>query len=533
MLPRNFKGFQTIEVVPEEPKSGHIYAYARVSSREQAINTHALEQQIERLKAAGATVIICDVQKGKKDNRPGLLHIMKLVREKKVPEVISTRIDRLGRSIILIRKNVAVFQQTGVNLRVLDQLIDLKTAQGIFMINLLASLAELEVDQISERVKHGHQHRRNQNAACASLPFSYRIEGISYRLNHTPFLCLLTQRPENYQVLSAEDYTGELLGITVAQLAQDCIKTFLETKGLSKAVRVISQRYGTGRCNSKTNGSDQIFYWAPVGLKRWLLNPVLQGHTAYNKRTLTLEGERRHKKPEDWDIRQNTHPDDRLLTDSEAEEIKQIIEFNASRVGTALHNYDASTADTYTQYAYLRNLVFCGECETKAITKSRESVDRQKKYFYYACRHARKGCNNLKGTKKELIEAAIINHLLQQSAVLQATDLSAPLETPISPPKSEKLQKLETRLAKLEEIADADLELKDLKQRTRQQIQEELDPFSTQALETRSVKEIIQAGNNLVIWKLLSADEKVLIYPRLIDHVTIRNGTVDSVVFKD
>ena len=137
MLPRNFKGFQTIEVVPEEPKSGHIYAYARVSSREQAINTHALEQQIERLKAAGATVIICDVQKGKKDDRPGLLHIMKLVREKKVPEVLSTRIDRLGRSIISIRKNVAVFQQTGVNLRVLDQLIDLKTAQGIFMINLL------------------------------------------------------------------------------------------------------------------------------------------------------------------------------------------------------------------------------------------------------------------------------------------------------------------------------------------------------------------------------------------------------------
>ena len=32
MLPRNFKGFQTIEVVPEEPKSGHIYAYARVEA---------------------------------------------------------------------------------------------------------------------------------------------------------------------------------------------------------------------------------------------------------------------------------------------------------------------------------------------------------------------------------------------------------------------------------------------------------------------------------------------------------------------
>lgn len=264
MLPKNLKEFKTIQVIPEEPKSGHIYAYARVSSREQAVNTNALEQQIERLKAAGATIIICDVQKGKKDNRPGLLQIMKLVREKKVFEVIFTRLDRLGRSVVLIRKNVAVFQQTGVNLRVLDQLIDLKTSQGIFMVNLLGSLAELEVDQISERVKHGHQHRRNQNAACGSLPFSYRMEGTSYRLNHSPFLCLLAQRPENYPELSAEDYTGELPEITVAQLAQDCIKTFLETKGLSKAVRVISQRYGMGRCNSKKNGNDQIFYWPPL-----------------------------------------------------------------------------------------------------------------------------------------------------------------------------------------------------------------------------------------------------------------------------
>ncbi|MBD1995113.1 recombinase family protein [Leptolyngbya sp. FACHB-541] len=534
MIKGNSNRFQIIKVVAEEPESGYIAAYARVSSREQALHTHALEQQLERLKVAGATLIIYEVQKGKKDDRPGLLYTMSLVREKKISEVVVTRLDRLGRTVPLIRKNIAVFQETEVNLRVLDQLIDLKTPQGMFTINLLASLAEMEVDQLSERVRHGKQHSRNQNAACACVPFGYRVEGIDYQLDQVPFLCLLDQRPENYQELSEESDITKLPGITVAQLARNCIDIFLTTKGLSKAVRVISQKYGIGRCHSKKNGNDKIFHWTPAGLKRWLLNAVLQGHTVYNQRRITPTGQRKQNSPEDWDIRLNTHTSDRLLTEQEAEEIKQIIEFNASHLGAALLNYDASNPDTYSPYAYLRSLVYCAECRSKAISKSRESTDRKRRYSYYACRHVHKGCNNLKGTRKELIETAIISHLLQQSVALQSTDLNTPPQ-PIGsvPTKSEKLQKLEARLSKLEEITDTDPELQGLKQKTRQQIQEELNPFSARALESRSVKEIIQAGNNLVIWHTLSADDRVLIYPRLIDHVTIRNGSVESVVLKD
>lgn len=523
--------FHTTQVAPR-PETGEIIGYARVSSREQALNSHALEQQIERLKGAGATLIVYEVQKGKKDNRPGLLYTMKLVQEKQASEVISTRLDRLGRSVPLIRRNISIFQETGVNLRVLDQFIDLKTSQGMFMVNILSSLAEMEVDQLSERVKHGKQHRRNQKAACECVPFAYHVEDNRYCLDHRLVLCLLEQRFDHYQELSVEEDLSKLPGITAAQIGRDCVEIFLETKGVSKATRVIVQKYGIGPCQSKTNGNDKIFHWRPMGLKRWLLNPVLQGHTAYNKRKQLASGKRQQLKPEEWEIHYNTHPDDRLITDEEAAEIREIIEFNAARVGVSLLNNDLSSPDTYTPYAYLRNLVFCAECQAKAITKSRESVDRQKKYFYYACRHARKGCNNLKGTPKELIEKTIINHLLQQSEALQGMGLNPELQELNLPPKSERLQKLEAQLAKLEEIPEADLEWEELKQKIRQQIQEELNPFSTKALETKTVQEIVQAGNNLVIWHLLSADEKVLIYPRLIDHITIRNGVVESVVLK-
>ncbi len=72
MLRNKTNQFHTIRVAPR-PETGEVLGYARVSSREQALHSKALEQQIERLKAAGATLIVYEVQKGKKDNRPGLL----------------------------------------------------------------------------------------------------------------------------------------------------------------------------------------------------------------------------------------------------------------------------------------------------------------------------------------------------------------------------------------------------------------------------------------------------------------------------
>jgi site-specific DNA recombinase len=504
--------------------------YGRVSSREQAVNSHALEQQIQRLKDAGANVIVCDVQSGKKDNRPGLLKIMKLVQDGNIAEVIVTRLDRLGRSVPLIRKNVAIFQDTSVNLRVIDQLIDLKTPQGMFMVNLLASLAEMEVDQLSERVKHGKAHRRKQKAACECVPFGYHIENCRYQLDNTPFLCLLSERPSNYADLSlysnSEVDVKKLPGIIKAQLAKDCVEIFLKTKGASKTIKEICNKYGIQHTTSKKNGNDKIFHWSQPGLKRWLTNPVLCGHTVYNKRIKTATGKRKAVSPKDWEIIYDTHPNDRLISAEEAEDIRQILEFNSSRPGPALRNDDSSKSDVYEEFAYQRGIVYCAECNSKCITKTRQSKN---KYHYYACRHAGKGCNNLKGTKKDLIERTLIDHLLQQSIALQARDANTN-NLSLEPIKSEKLKKLEARLAKLEEMADFDSEIVALKEKTKREIEEEMNPFSANAIDTKTVEEIIQAGNNILIWYNLSADDKVAIYSKLVERIIVSNGSIKSII---
>jgi len=523
------RGFKPIDSEPSTtPKKKKSVAYGRVSSREQAFNSHALEQQLTRLENEKPDVIIYDVQSGKKDDRSGLMEVLALIQGGEVSEVIITRIDRLGRRIAIIRKFVDLLQQYEVNLRVLDQDICLGNAGGRLMLNLLASFAEMEVDQLSERVHHGNQHRRNQQLACSCIPFAYTTVNERYALDRTPFLCLLEERPANYQ----DFYQFELEplpGLSKAQLGEDCIRLFLETQSVSKAVGRIANKYGIQRSRTKKNGNDKIFHWNPHGLKRWLTNPVLQGHTAYQKRRTLPDGRRQHLPPEQWQIVRDTHPTECLLTPEQAAQIHQILEFTARHVGGNFFTADLESVDNYREFSYLRSLVFCAECHAKATTKTRYSKEGQQVYQYFACRHARKGCNNLKGTRKHLIEEELSKYFLQQSQVIvvEPNDTSQ-----VVPQHTEKLKQLEADLANLEKMQMHSNELERLKEDIRQQIQDELNPFSQRSLERKTAQEIIQAGNNLAVWNLLSADERMAVIPRLVERITVANGLVKSIELK-
>lgn len=502
-------------------------AYARVSTREQALNSHALEQQIARLENAGAERVFFDIKSGRKDNRTGLRQVFDAIKKGEVSEVIITRIDRLGRRVPIILECVDIFQKYDVNLRVLDQAVGLGSASGRLMLNLLASFAQAEGEQIIERVKHGNNYRRNKHLACSCIPFGYTVINERYALDHKKFLCLLEERPDNYLDLY-EAEIEQLPGLSPAQLGQDCIKTFLEAGNLSKAVRRIVSKYGIQSTNSKKNGNDKIFHWRPVGLKRWLTNPVLQGHTAYLKRRNLPDGRRQYLPPEEWQVVRNTHPNERLITDDQAEQINQIIHLNARNVGNGFHTQDSEGESIFREFSYLRGLVFCAECGASAITKTKYSKDGQKTYYYYACRHARKGCNNLHSTRKNQIESDLIKFFLQQAQLIKVG-----LDEPIAPQQpSDKLRKLETDLAKAEGLQWQSPDLERHKETLRQQIQDELNPFSQRALERKTAQEIIQAGNSLTIWNLLSADEKMMIIPRLVERITVANRKVKTIALK-
>ncbi|HEY9833839.1 MAG TPA: fdxN element excision recombinase XisF [Stenomitos sp.] len=502
-----------------------VVGYARVSSREQAIDSHALEQQIARLEAAGATKIFQDIQSGRRDDRPALKELMDLVHNREIDELRITRIDRLARSLTKLRECIDVFQEAGVNLRILDQQIDLSTPQGKLMANVLGSLAEWETDLLSERTRHGKQHRRNQKKACASSPWGYRVVNDKYELDNRPFLCLLLNRPANYLDLYNEALE-KLPGLTVQQICRDTIEIFFEEKKLNQAVRTIFKKYGLAKISAHRNGVDGIFHWTSGAFKHWLINPVLCGHTVYFKKVSTGQGKRKLNAPENWQIISDTHPEHRLLTDEEAREIKQIIKFN-SKVGPFSFNQDPSRPDIYREHTYQSGLVFCAECGSKCISKSAKR--KQGHYYYFACRYAGMGCGNLKSIRKQMIEDVLIKTLVMTSVSLSQDSNAQRLD---SPEKSYKLKQLEARLEALEKIPGFDPDMENLKAKTRQQIAEEINPFLSESLTSKTAEEIIRAGNNLAIWHTLSNDDKFKVYRQIIQRITIHNGVVKSVVLK-
>jgi DNA invertase Pin-like site-specific DNA recombinase len=490
--------------------------YARVSSREQAEDTNALEQQISRLKDAGAKHILTDVEKGKKDDRIQYQELIRLVEAGKVRTVLITRIDRITRSLPTLRKIVDLFQKYDVNLVILDQKLDLSTPQGKLMLNMLGLLAEWEVDLLSERIKRGKEHQRKQLWANGSCPFGLITFNHQYYLDRTPYLCLLTDKPENYQDLYSnsmdEEAIQHLPHRTIAEIARDCIDIFFQERGITPALKKIFDKYGVSKTKAKSNGTDKVLHWTTRGFSVWIQNPILNGHTCYGRDERTVDGRRRLKPREEWQIIYNTHPEQRLLRDGEAEEIQRIIAANIQMSAGAFGIKHRQ--EEYRPYAYQIGLVYCGECGSRCINKGVYTSTKQ--YSYYACRHSGVGCNNSKSVKQPEIEEALITALLEKSQNLNQSNENA---AEIVPFKTERLQKLEAQLAFLEQFPGFNPGAEELKAELQRQIEEETNFFESKHLEDKTVEEIIRAGNNLGIWRTLSNNEKVQIYRRLVHRI--------------
>ncbi len=357
-----------------------IKGYARVSSNRQATDTEALEQQIARLRRAGATEIIEEVESGRKGDRAQFKTLMQEVAAGLVDAVVFTRLDRVGRKLKDILEAVEVFEQSGVRLIILDDGIDTKTPAGRVQLQILGALAEFESNRLEERVRHGWNHVRDTNKGL-NAPFGYCVVNGKYVFDTSPFLQLIAGKVE----MSKYD------------IAKDVIAIFLDKGSLRGAVRVINEKYGLTRLRNDTKEegvrrSRSLFGWGVSGLRQWLVNPVLRGHTRYGVKI---------KKE---DIRYNTHED--ILIDPEtAEKIDYLL---ATNKRLANISFDKQKENRH----FLSGLVKCAQCKGSCNIKRGSSGGRE--VLYYQCyNYQLKGCGNKKLVRVGNIEAQLVEILLE------------------------------------------------------------------------------------------------------------------------
>jgi site-specific DNA recombinase len=481
-----------------------IIGYARVSTREQSENSHALEQQIARLKAAGASEIYSDVESGSKSSRPKFKKLLADCKLGKITEVIVTRLDRLTRSLVTLRETIDKFKEAHVVLRALDDSIDTSTAAGKFHLNMLGSLAEMEVDRLSERVLHGWQHLRDRKVAM-NPPFGYCKVDDKHALDHQKFLCLLDARTE----------------LSKAEIARDIINLFFEARSLRGCLRSVNVKYGIFTTANNNDDGEKIggvisrglFRFSVGGLRNWLTNPVLQGHLCYLK---NRNGKRLERSQ--WQITRDTH--EALISYEQSVEIEAILD----------HNKQVRGYGTQAQRFPLSGLIFCAVCRSACYSCScRIGASNTEFHYYFQCKNATlKSCDNKKLVRQDKCEAVAIAALTQRAE--QIADIA---ELPTRTIEPIELRELRTQLASLETLG-YNVAIAQAKEQIKAQINN-LEYSLTVGVkvdsELRSV--LVETFSNPSFFETLPEQDKKPIYQSLISKIVVKDAEIEKVVLKD
>ncbi len=125
-----------------------LIGYARVSTEEQGT-----DPQVDELRAAGCASILEEHASGADRTRPVLARLLRDIAAGETLVVV--RLDRLARSVSHLLAVIEQLEARGAHFRSLHDPIDTSTPQGMFSLQVLGAVAQLERALIAERTKAG------------------------------------------------------------------------------------------------------------------------------------------------------------------------------------------------------------------------------------------------------------------------------------------------------------------------------------------------------------------------------------------
>jgi DNA invertase Pin-like site-specific DNA recombinase len=145
--------------MPAKPRKtalpGRLVGYARVSTEEQGT-----DPQIDELRAAGCDTVLEEHASGADRTRPVLARLLREIRPSETLVVV--RLDRLARSVSHLLAVIEELEARGAHFRSLHDPIDTSTPQGMFSLQVLGAVAQLERALIAERTKAGLNAARSR-----------------------------------------------------------------------------------------------------------------------------------------------------------------------------------------------------------------------------------------------------------------------------------------------------------------------------------------------------------------------------------
>jgi site-specific DNA recombinase len=122
-----------------------------------------------------AEVLLEAGESGKSLDRPQLRVLIDRARAGQVGAVVVTKLDRLTRRTRDLLELVEdVFRPQGVELVSLSKQLDTWTPSGLLMVPVLGALAQMEREQLAERMRSALRYKRDQGERLGTTPLGYR-----------------------------------------------------------------------------------------------------------------------------------------------------------------------------------------------------------------------------------------------------------------------------------------------------------------------------------------------------------------------
>lgn len=160
--------------------------YIRVSTVKQAEEGNGLAAQRSELDkyceiqgwAVSPDHIFVDAGvSGKTDERPAFQAMMAAAKAGRVQRIVATKLDRIARNLKNLLQMVDELKQCGCALVIKKEAFDTSTPQGMFVLQMLGAVSELERSMIGERVHAGRVENAKDgkyNGSRCPLGYEYK-----------------------------------------------------------------------------------------------------------------------------------------------------------------------------------------------------------------------------------------------------------------------------------------------------------------------------------------------------------------------
>lgn len=198
----------------------NVVGYIRVSTSEQAEHGVSLDAQRAKIDAycqlhelALVAVEVDAGISGSTMDRPGLQRALAMLKRGAARGLVVVKLDRLTRSVVDLATLVERYFKGGKRaLHSVSERVDTSSAMGRGVLNIFASLGQLERDQVGERTSQAMQHLKSQGrytGGRARFGFAVGADGVLVE-DPAEQQILATARAARARGLSLRDIVAEL-----------------------------------------------------------------------------------------------------------------------------------------------------------------------------------------------------------------------------------------------------------------------------------------------------------------------------------